>query len=216
MSSSVIPADDLSVDIGAAELIDEARAKGNEPLGRLLQLYRNYLSILASTQLNARMQARVSPSDLVQEAMLAAHRDFEQFRGHSEREFLGWLRQILINCLHHAIATHVKAKKRDVRCEVSIDQMNAALERSAVQMANCLADTGPSPSAVVRQREQSVALADQLARLKPQYRDVIVLRNLRGLSFNEVAERMNRKPGSVRMLWLRAMEKFKEICEPIE
>jgi len=68
----------------------------------------------------------------------------------------------------------------------------------------------------MRQRQRSVALADQLARLKPQYRDVIVLRNLQGLSFDEVAERMDRKTGSVRMLWLRAMEKFKEICEPIE
>ncbi len=216
MSSSSVSQADRSTDVFVDEMINKARVDGNEPLGRLLQLYRNYLSILATTQLNARMQARVSPSDLVQEAMLAAHRDFEQFRGHSEREFLGWLRQILINCLHHAIATHVTAKKRDVRCEVSIDQVNAALERSAVNMANCLADAGPSPSAIVRQREQSVALADQLARLKPQYRDVIVLRNLQGLSFNEVAERMDRKPGSVRMLWLRAMEKFKEICEPIE
>jgi RNA polymerase sigma-70 factor (ECF subfamily) len=216
MSSSVLPASNSPLDMGVTELIDEARADGNEPIGRLLQLYRNYLTILASTQLNARMQARVSPSDLVQETMLAAHRDFDQFRGHSEREFLGWLRQILINSLHHAIATHVTAKKRDVRCEVSIDQVNAALERSAVRLANCLADPGPSPSAALRQRERSVALADQLSRLKPQYRDVIVLRNLQGLSFDEVAARMDRKVGSVRMLWLRAMEKFKEICEPIE
>ena len=216
MTSSVSPAGHRSEGVGITGLIDEARAGGNEPLGRLLQLYRNYLTILATTQLNARMRARVSPSDLVQEAMLAAHRDFGQFRGESEREFLGWLRQILINSLHHAVATHVTAKKRDVRCEVSIDQVNAALERSAVRLANCLADPGPSPSAAARQRERSVALADQLARLKPQYRDVIVLRNLRGLSFDEVAARMDRKPASVRMLWLRAMEKFKEFCEPIE
>jgi RNA polymerase sigma-70 factor (ECF subfamily) len=216
VSSSAVQAQDPSEGVAVLRLIDAARADGREPLGRLLQLYRNYLSILATTQLNPRMRARVSPSDLVQETMLAAHRDFDHFRGDSEREFLAWLRQILIHSLHHAVATHVAAKKRDVRCEVSMDQVNAAVERSAVRMANCLADPGPSPSAAIHQRERSVALADQLARLKPQYREIIVLRNLKGLPFEQIAQRTNRTPGSTRMLWLRAIEKFKEICEPIE
>ena len=214
--SSVQPIHGSTADDCVSSLLDDARAGGGESLGRLLQLYRNYLAILATTQLNARLRARVSPSDLVQETMLAVHRDIGQFRGHSEREFLAWLRQILIHCLHHAVETHVTAKKRDVRCEVSIDQAAAALDRSASRLANCLVDPGPSPSDALRQRERSVALADQLARLKPAYRDVIVLRNLQGLAFDEVAERMNRKPGSVRMLWLRAMEKLKEVCDPLE
>jgi RNA polymerase sigma-70 factor (ECF subfamily) len=213
--SSVAPASDPS-GISVLDLIDEARAGLGDSLGRLLQLYRNYLTILATTQLNARLRGRVSPSDLVQETMLAVHRDIQQFRGHSEREFLAWLRQILINSLHHAIATHMTAKRRDIRCEVSIDRVAMALERSAKRTMKDLVDQGPSPSAVLRQRERSVALADQLARLRPDYRDVIVLRNLQGLPFDEVAQRMNRKPGTVRMLWLRAMEKLKEICEPIE
>ena len=74
MSSSVLPAGDNSVGVGITELIDQARADGNEPLGRLLQLYRNYLSILATAQLDARLRRRVSPSDLVQEALLGAYR----------------------------------------------------------------------------------------------------------------------------------------------
>ena len=53
-------------------------------------------------------------------------------------------------------------------------------------------------------------MADQLAKLRPEYRDVIVLRNLQGLSFNEIAERLERRPGTVRMLWLRAMDKFRQ------
>jgi RNA polymerase sigma-70 factor (ECF subfamily) len=68
----------------------------------------------------------------------------------------------------------------------------------------------------MRERESSVKLADQLAKLTSDYRDVIVLRNLQGLSFEQVAERMNRKPGTVRMLWLRAIEKFRQVYEPIE
>ncbi len=196
-------------------LLEEARQGRAEPLGELLQLYRNYLTVLATTQFNRRLNRRLSPSDLVQEAMLAAHRDIGQFRGESEREFLAWLRQILINCLHRAIEVHLKAKKRDMRCEVSMEQVNAALDQSVLNFANVLADPGPSPSAGARHREQSVALANHLAQLKPAYREVIVLRNLQGLSFEEIAERMERKSGSVRMLWLRAIEKLKTVCDAV-
>ena len=215
MSSTLTPEgrrDGLRV----ARLLDEARHGETEPLGQLLELYRNYLTILAATQLDRRLRRRMNPSDLVQETMLAAHRDFGKFRGDTEREFLAWLRQILINCLHHAIETHVKAKMRDVRCEVSIERVSAAMDRSAANLAQVLADPGPSPSVPVRQREHAVALANQLAKLRPQYRDVIVLRNLQGLAFDEIAERMNRKPGTVRMLWLRAIEKFKQVYEPVD
>jgi RNA polymerase sigma-70 factor (ECF subfamily) len=196
------------------QLLDLARRGEREPLGQLLQLYRNYLTILAATQLGQRLRRRMNPSDLVQEAMLAAHCDFANFRGSSERELLAWLRQILINCLHHAIEMHLKAKMRDVRREISVEQASAALDRSAVNFPPVFADQGPSPSAPLRQRERAVALADQLAKLGPLYRDVIVLRNLQGLPFEEVARRMDRKPGTVRMLWLRAMEKLKQVCQP--
>jgi RNA polymerase sigma-70 factor (ECF subfamily) len=94
--------------------------------------------------------------------------------------------------------------------------MGAALDRSAANFYNILADPGPSPSEPVRRREAAVLLADQLAKLRPQYRDVIVLRNLQGLSFNEIASRLNRNVGAVRMLWLRAMDKFKQVYEPPE
>jgi len=196
-------------------LVVKARQGETEPLGQLLQLYRNYLTILATTQLDRRLRRRMNPSDLVQEAMLAAHCDFAKFRGSSERELLAWLRQILINCLHHAMETHLDAKRRDVRREISVEQVSAVLDRSVVNFVQVLADRGPSPSAPLRQRERAVALADQLAKLRGPYRDVIVLRNLQGLSFEEIADRMGRKPGAVRMLWLRAIDKFKQVYEPI-
>ncbi len=207
---------DESEEVPVPKLLQRARLGSVEALGQVLQLYRNYLTILATTQLDRRLRRRVSPSDLVQDAMLAAHSDFAKFRGCSERELLAWLRQILINCLHHVIETHLRAKMRDMRREISVEQVGATLDRSACNFTQMLADRGPSPSAPLQQRERAVALADQLSRLPPQYRDVIVLRNLQGLSFDEVADRMDRKPGTVRMLWLRAIEKFKQIYQPIE
>ena len=79
--------------------------------------------------------------------MLAAHGDFGKFRGSSERELLAWLRQILINCLHHVVETHLRAKMRDMRREISVEEIGATLDRSACNFAQMLADRGPSPSA---------------------------------------------------------------------
>lgn len=214
--SSAISQDRSSEAASVRERLDAARATPGELRGELLELYRNYLTVLASTQLDRRLQRRLSPSDIVQETMLAAHRDFGQFRGQSERELLAWLRQILIHCLHHAVETHVKAKRRDVRCERSLEQLGESLDRSALRFGDMIADQGPSPSAPVHAREQAVAVANQLSKLTPAHRDVIVYRNLQGLSFEEIAGRMNRNAGAVRMLWLRAIEKFKAVYEASE
>ena len=216
MSISAAPSGPSPLMNGVSRLINEARAGKGESLGKILEVYQSYLSILASTHMRTNLRGRLNPSDVVQETMLAAYRGFPQFRGQSEGELLAWLRQTLINCLHRAVETHVTAQKRDVRCEVSIDQAIANLEHSATNLAGCLADPGPSPSSAMRERERQFALAGQLEKLKPEYRDVIVMRNLHGLSFEHIGKRMNRKTGTVRMLWLRAIEKFREVCEPIE
>lgn len=198
------------------DLINHARAGETEKLGHLLEFYFNYLTVLANTQLDQRLRRRVNPSDLVQETMLAAHRDFGAFRGNTPQELVGWLRQILINVLHGAIARHVKAGKRDIRREVSIDQVEAGVDRSAANLAAILPASVDSPSSPVLQEENALELADRLAELRPDYREVIVLRNLQGLSFDEVAQSMGRTSGAVRMLWLRAIDQFKEVYRPSE
>lgn len=192
-----------------ASLISKARHGGKSDIGALLQQYRNYLTVLASTQIDKRLQPRVSPSDVVQETMLRAHKHFEQFRGASELELLAWLRQILVNNLAKFVEQHMLAARRDVRREVSIERLGAALEQSTVQLAALLPADGKSPSMAVQQREEAVVLADRLARLPSDYREVLVLRNLQGLPFEEIAGRLDRSLGATRMLWLRAIEKLR-------
>jgi len=68
-----------------------------------------------------------------------------------------------------------------------MEQPSAALDRSATDFAQVLADPSPSPSACPRRRERSVALANQLARLKPEYRDVIGCAIFKG-AFEEIAQ----------------------------
>jgi RNA polymerase sigma-70 factor (ECF subfamily) len=59
------------------------------------------------------------------------------------------------------------------------------------------------------ERETSALVADRLAELPPSYREVILLRNLEGLSFDEVAQRMGKTSPAVRQLWTRAIRRLK-------
>lgn len=207
-SSSRYSDDDRSRDDVVA-LISRARRGSGDSLGRLLQMYRNYLMVLAGTQIERRLQPRMSPSDIVQETMLRAHANFGQFRGASEPELVGWLRQILVNNLAKFVEQHVLAARRDVRREISIERLGQALEQSTIQLAALLPAGSRSPSAAAQQREEAVLLADRLAMLAPDYREVLMLRNLQGLPFETIAEQMDRSVSATRMLWLRAIEKLR-------
>src|SRR5213080_709075 len=75
-----------SANLKPDQLLPRARAGDVPAMGRLLELYRNYLKLLARLQIDRRLQGKADPSDLVQETFLEAYRDFAQFRGTTERE----------------------------------------------------------------------------------------------------------------------------------
>lgn len=199
----------LSSETTPESLLMAAQAGAEGSLGRLLQLYSNYLHLLAMGRLDDRVRARVSASDVVQETMFEAHRDFHQFAGRSPGEFLGWLRKILVNNLARLVERHVLAEKRDVRREVSLDEIGVAVDRSAACLAALLQEDVVSPSSHAQTQEQIVLMADSLAELPPDYREVILLRHLEGMPFNEIGAKLGRSSGAVRMLWLRAIEQLR-------
>lgn len=175
-----------------------------------MSLYANYLKIIAQSQLDRRLRRRVSPSDLVQDTLMEAHRDFQDFRGNTDAEFVGWLRQILIHNLIRASERHFLADKRDIRREVYLQKLHASVEQSNSRFEFVLADKLGSPSSEVGKLERLRFLADAIADLPPDHRQIIVLRHLEGLQFATIAEQMERSAGACRMLWLRAMDQLRE------
>lgn len=187
-------------------LLQQARAGDGPALGRLLELYRNYLTLLARLQVDQRLQGKFDPSDLVQETFLEAHRDFVQFKGGSEPELVAWLRQILVTNLANLVRHYRGTQRRDIRLErelaADIDESSRALDRGLVARHS-------SPSQQAARHEQAVLLADALNRLPADYREAIILRHLEGLTFPEVAERMERSVDSVKKLWARALVRLR-------
>jgi RNA polymerase sigma-70 factor, ECF subfamily len=190
-------------------LLVQARTGDQAALGRLLELYRNYLRLMARSLIHRPLQVRLDASDLVQETFLKAHREFRQFLGSGERELVAWLRQILVRTLSNQ-AKHHLARGRDQRRQESLDVL---LDRSSLAIQEQLADSVASPSAHAVRREQAVLLADALARLPADYREVFILRNLEQVPVDEIAARMGRSPNAVRKLWSRAMVALKQALE---
>jgi RNA polymerase sigma-70 factor (ECF subfamily) len=190
------------------QLLAMARAGSSDALGRLLEFYRRYLRLLAEIQIDERFRAKIDASDLVQETFLDAHRDFGNFRGTTERELMGWLRQILADNLIDHVKRRYGAQRRDIRMERSLRQR---LDSSSAAMDRGLAITDSTPSQIAARREQAVVLADALGQLPHDYRRVLVLRHLRGLKFPDVARCMGRTVGSVQQLWTRAVAELRRI-----
>jgi RNA polymerase sigma-70 factor (ECF subfamily) len=190
-------------------LLDQARAGDDAALGRLLELYRNYLRLMARTLISQPLRVRFDASDLVQETFLKAQHEFPGFLGSTEPELVAWLRQILVRNLTDQIKWH-RAGKRDYRREEPVEVM---LDRSSLTVQKALAVPISSPSAQVSRREQAVLLADALAKLPADYREVFILRNLEHIPFDQIAARMNRSPGAVRKLWARTMLSLKRLLE---
>jgi RNA polymerase sigma-70 factor (ECF subfamily) len=195
--------------LDGSQLLVEARQGNGEALGDLLELYRNYLQGQAGALIGLNLQSVVNPSDVVQQTFLEAYRDFSHFKGSTEAQWRAWLRRILAHNLANLVEKHVRARKRDRRRQVSLDCRLAVPASSVAGHNPAVASVQSSPSAQAQRREAAAVLAHELAQLPEDYREVLVLRNYEGHSFEEVARHMGRTSGAVRILWLRALDRLR-------
>jgi RNA polymerase sigma-70 factor (ECF subfamily) len=198
----------IAADLDPEQLLRLARSGDRPALGQLLDLYRNYLTLLARLQISRRLQSKVDAADLVQETFLKAHHRFEQFRGSTEAELVGWLRQILALNVANLVRHYFGTQGRDVRLECELAE---ELDQSSQVWDLGLAAKQSSPSQRAARREEAVLLADALAKLPEDYGEVIVLRHLQGLPFADVARRMGRSVDSVEKLWIRALARLRRL-----
>jgi RNA polymerase sigma-70 factor (ECF subfamily) len=192
------------------DLLVLAKAGDRAALGRLLERYRNYMGLLIRLQIGRRLRRKLDVEDLLQEIGLEIHRKVVMFRGSSEREFLIWVRRVIGSILANQVRHYLGTKARDLRLERALvdelDRSSRALNRSLVAPQS-------SPSQQAVKREQAVILADALQGLPEDYREVIILRQLEGLTFPDVARRMGRTEDSVKNVWLRALARLRRTLE---
>lgn len=194
------------------DLLDRAREGDVGARNELFDRCRNYVSILARVHIESWLQAKVDPSDLVQQTLLEAYRGMGKFEGQSEGEWLAWLKQILKHNATDYIRRYKGTAKRRIQREVPMEVPRHGSSLFRIDPS----DPAETPSQMVLQQENEIQLAEAVSRLDEDYQEVILLRNVQRLSFNEVAERMDRSRPAVQMLWLRALRKLKEMLRDVE
>jgi RNA polymerase sigma-70 factor (ECF subfamily) len=189
-----------------SDLIVRARQGDGECRERLFALCRSYLGFVARSQLETWLKRKVDASDLVQETLLEAFRDFDRFQGVTEQEWLAWLKKILAHNAADFVRHYHGTAKREAGREVAFRDPDDSLARGAPEPAAVQL----TPSREFLQIETELRVTAALAELPEDYQEVIVLRNLQRLPFGEVAERMDRSRPAVQMLWTRAIKKLQE------
>lgn len=170
----------------------------------VLEQYFSYLTLVADSQMNAKLRAKEEPSDIVQETMLEAHRDFERFRGRTDAELRAWLRTILTNNLVSAARYHSRQKRNG-----GVLSLNSQLEL-ACRQPQYYSNNDPSfPGLKIAQQERSEKLAAALRRLLADERTAVTLKHFHNQSVAEIAQHLGRTREAVAGLLRRGLRKLR-------
>jgi RNA polymerase sigma-70 factor (ECF subfamily) len=177
--------------------------EGNQPaLNQLCSVYGERVRRIIRFRLDTKLRPKLDSIDLVQDALLLALGGLKDFTYRNEGDFLRWLSKIAENKLHDIIKKF-HADKRDIRKEISFKQEERSTDGRFYGAAEPIGTT--TPSVIMRKKEALDRLEKALDTLKPEYKEVIVLKKIEGLTHAEIAERLNKSPNAVPMLLFRAM-----------
>jgi len=183
-------------------LIVLAKDGDESALEQLCRVYSERVRWIVRLRMGGEIRSKLESMDLAQDVFISALRDLGNFTYKNEGDFLRWLSKIAENRLRDHI-DKLHANKRDIHKEVRFDSHRPTTENSFVGTVEPIDLT--TPSAIMSKREDLARLAKALDALKPEYREVIVLTKIDGLSYKEIADRLGKSGDAVRMLVSRAI-----------
>lgn len=141
-----------------------------------------------------------SAADAAQDAFLAAFRNLRSFRGGS---FRSWMLRIATNACYDQL----RARKR--RPTVSLDEGDDDEEASPLQIA----DLAESPSDFALRRELAAAIERGLSELPDEQRIILVLSDIEGLAYDEIAQITNTNLGTVKSRLSRGRARLRDVLK---
>ena len=192
------------------ELIERARQGDRVARDALLERYRGSLNRMVASRLDRRLASRVDASDVVQETLMVAARQMDDYLRDRPISFLGWLRQLAADRVVDSHRHHLGSQRRSVHRESQApeydDQSMGVLVRRLIGN-----DTSPSNHLARQERIERVTVA--LAALKPNDRDVLAMHFLEHLSATEIAEALGIQEKAVRSRIFKALDRFRRQME---
>lgn len=177
-------------------LVEAAKGGDRHAAEELFARYLPRVRQIVALRTGHRLRRLVEVDDITQEVLLRAVQGLERFEHRSEGSFLSWLADCVV-CEIAAIARRFGARKR-----------GAGWQREPL-LSSVLADRGPRPSQLAEAAETEERLEEALHALPDHYREVIILRHLCGMSYEEVARAMGfRQEVNARKAFSRAVRKL--------
>jgi RNA polymerase sigma-70 factor (ECF subfamily) len=184
-------------------------AQGDQAvLGQLLERHRPRLRQMIALRLDRRLQARLDPSDVLQETLAEAAQRMVDYARDRPLPFYPWLRQLAWERLVQLHRRHVRAGKRSVRREQADLPLS---DESVLALADRLASRGSSPSDRLQRSEQRRRVQAILEQLAGSDREILVLRYLEHLSTQELAAVLGLTQAGVKTRQLRALQRLRDL-----
>jgi RNA polymerase sigma-70 factor (ECF subfamily) len=188
------------------ELLRLADQGDRSAAGELMDRHRSRLRQMVAVRIDPRLAARVDPSDVVQEALAEASQKLPEYLRERPLPFYPWLRQIAWETLVDMHTRHLAVKKRSVKREGRRDL--ALPDESAMQLVDRLVGSGTSPSRRATRQEMRQRVRAALERLPVHDREVVILRHLEQLGFEEIAGVLGISEAATRSRYRRAVERL--------
>jgi RNA polymerase sigma-70 factor (ECF subfamily) len=197
-----------------AELLRRLRGGDRQALAALFARYRGRLKRMVSLRLDRRLQGRLDPSDVLQEAYLDADRRADEYAADPAMPFFLWLRFLTGQRLLALHRRHLGAKMRDAGQEVSLYRGALPAASSAALAARLLGKlTSPSQAAI--KTELKLRVQDALNGMDALDREVLSLRHFEQLTNGETALMLGLSPAAACNRYVRALERLRGILSDL-
>lgn len=187
------------------------RAAAGDPLAaeELFARHRDRLRRMIAVWMDQRVQARIDPSDVIQETLVEAHRQLPKYIADRPLAFYPWLRAIAAQRLDKVHRTHLRTQRRSVTREEPF--LTSPSGDSVYELADKLIASSATPSQLAQREDRRRETHEALAKLSARDRDFLILRYVEQLSMREIAEITGATEAAVKMRHVRALEKLREL-----
>jgi RNA polymerase sigma-70 factor (ECF subfamily) len=182
-------------------LLTLAREGDESALDQLCRVYCERVRWMIRLRMGGELRSKLESMDVVQDALIHALGGLESFTYTNEGDFVRWLSTIV----QHTLCEHwdrLHADKRNMRKEVRLRSLRSATGSGPAGMPGPVDAT--TPSVIMSRKEDLAKLEKALDSVKPEYREVLILSRIEGLSYGEIGQKLGKTPDAVRMLASRA------------
>jgi RNA polymerase sigma-70 factor (ECF subfamily) len=194
------------------ELLDAARNGDEDALAVLVERHRDRLERMVRLRMDRRLQGRVDPADVVQDAYLAVRGKFPQYSTDPRLPFFLWLRLEVGQKLVDVHRFHLGTKMRDAGQEVSLHR-GALPQVTSVSLAEHLLGKLTTASHAAMRVELKLRVQEALNSMDANDREVLILRHFEELSNSEAAEVLGIKPSAAVNRYVRALKRLKDVFQ---